>query len=185
MKKTAIILLAIFIMGIGLYFGLKNVILQKMYPKKYSEYVELYAKQYEVNSLLVYAIIQAESNFRADSNSKSGAIGLMQVMLSTAKETAEEIEDIQSVSVEDLYNPQSNIQLGVKYFSLLLKKYQNNIPLALAAYNAGMGNVDRWIEEGILKADGTNIENIPYRETNQYVRKIVNSFQIYQQLYTT
>ena len=72
---------------------------------------------------------------------------------------------------------------GLKYFSILLKQYDNNLGLALAAYNAGMGNVAEWIEKGIIREDGSNLENIPYQETNMYVRKILNNYQIYQKLY--
>ncbi len=64
----------------------------------------------------------------------------------------------------------------------LLEKY-NNYPVALAAYNAGIGNVDEWIQKGIIKKDGSDIENIPYKETNNYVRKIVRDYRIYQDLY--
>ena len=65
---------------------------------------------------------------------------------------------------------------------MLMQKYEN-INLALAAYNAGSGNVDNWIQDGTLKDDGSNIENIPYTETNNYVRKILRDYEIYQKLY--
>lgn len=58
-----------------------------------------------------------------------------------------------------------------------------NFYLAVAAYNAGIGTVDRWIEEGIIKEDGSDIENIPYKETNNYVRKIIRDYEIYEKLY--
>lgn len=176
-------IIVVLILAIALYFTLRDVILKQIYPQTYSEYVYQYAQDYQVDSLLVFAIIKAESNFKLDSSSKSGAIGLMQLVMNTAKEVAEDIEGMDTVTVEDLYNPQINIQLGTKYFSRLLKKYDGNIGLALAAYNAGMGNVDRWIAEGTVQADGSDIENIPYRETNNYVRKILNSYEIYQNLY--
>lgn len=65
----------------------------------------------------------------------------------------------------------------------LLEKYDDNYLIALAAYNAGIGNVDEWIRKGIIKKDGSDIENIPYKETNNYVRKIVRDYKIYQELY--
>lgn len=64
----------------------------------------------------------------------------------------------------------------------MLEKY-NNYPVALAAYNAGIGNVDEWIKKGIIKKDGSDIENIPYKETNNYVRKIIRDYRIYRELY--
>ena len=65
----------------------------------------------------------------------------------------------------------------------MLSHYNETINLALAAYNAGIGNVDRWIKDGIIKEDGSNIENIPYKETNMYVRKILNNYTMYKKIY--
>ena len=65
----------------------------------------------------------------------------------------------------------------------LLARYDNNIAIALAAYNAGIGTVDEWIEKGIINKNGSDIENIPYKETNNYVRKILRDYKIYKELY--
>ena len=73
--------------------------------------------------------------------------------------------------------------LGTTYFAQLLKNYDGNINLSLAAYNAGIGNVTNWIENGIIQADGSDIENIPFKETNNYVRKILRDDRIYRKLY--
>ena len=106
----------------------------------------------------------------------------MQLMESTAVEQAEEVNE-EIIVTESLYNPEVNIKIGTKYYSKLIKKYNNNMLLALAAYNAGIGNVDNWIEQGTIKEDGSDIENIPFKETNNYVRKIVRDYKIYQNLY--
>lgn len=82
----------------------------------------------------------------------------------------------------DLKSPDINIELGTKYFSKLVKYYNGNYNLAIAAYNAGIGTVSKWIENGIIKKDGTDIENIPYKETNNYVRKILKNYKIYKKL---
>lgn len=81
-----------------------------------------------------------------------------------------------------MYNPEKNIALGVKYFADL-KSQLKYTQVALAAYNAGIGNVTKWIENGTIKADGSDIENIPFKETNIYVRKILKDYKIYQKLY--
>ena len=81
-----------------------------------------------------------------------------------------------------LYDPETNIMLGTKYFDKLLTKYNENYYLAIAAYNAGIGNVDNWINKGIIDADASNIENIPYKETNMYVRKTVKAHKVYEEL---
>ncbi len=182
--KIAVISIIIIIILTLLFgvFKVQNIILKKIYPIKYSEYVYKYAEEYNVDPILVFAIIKAESNFNPNVVSSSKAIGLMQLMDSTAEEIARKLE-INFAKGSSLYNPELNIQLGTKYFSNLMKEYNNNYLLALTAYNAGIGNVKRWIEQGIIKEDGSDIENIPYKETNNYVRKIVRDYKIYKELY--
>ena len=91
--------------------------------------------------------------------------------------------NISEIEIETkLLEPQFNIEIGTKYISILINKYKNK-ELALVAYNAGSGNVDNWIQKGILKEDGSDIENVPYKETNNYVRKILQNYKIYTELY--
>lgn len=158
-----------------------DIIMKKLYPLKYSEYVEKYAKEYNIDKYMVYAIIKAESNFNENAKSSSDAIGLMQIMEITAIETARKMD--LEVTEEDLFKPDLNINIGLKYFTYLLNQYDNNYPLAIIAYNAGMGNVDAWIKDGTIKEDGTDIENVPFKETNNYVRKILRDYEIYKGLY--
>ena len=181
-KKILIFLLTIFIIYLILFhvFDLKTVIMKKIYPQKYSEIVNLYAKQNEIDPLLIFAIIKAESNFNPNAKSHSEAIGLMQLMEKTAIEMSNRMEE--TISVQDLYEPEINIKLGTSYFATLMRQYEN-VGLALTAYNAGMGRVAEWIEKGVIKSDGSDLENIPYSETNIYVRKILNDYRIYQELY--
>ena len=175
-------------------FDLKTVIMKQLYPQKYAEYVNQYAEQYDVDPLLIFAMIKVESNFNADAKSSSEARGLMQLMENTATEMVQKVEkqgsniNLQAQEgseinhVQTLYEPETNIQLGTYYFSSLLTQYQN-IGIALAAYNAGMGRVNEWIEKRTILPDGCNLEAIPYRETNMYVRKVLNAYRIYQELY--
>ena len=155
--------------------------MKKLYPLKYSGYVVKYAEEYNMDKYMVYAIIKAESNFDENAKSSSNAIGLMQIMETTALETANKMN--LEVTEEELFKPEINIKIGLKYFTYLLNHYNNNYPLAIIAYNAGMGNVDSWIKNGTIKEDGTDIENVPYKETNNYVRKILRDYEIYKGLY--
>ncbi len=185
MKKKKGIIIAILLLSIIIaifIFKPQNWFMKKIYKLEYSEYVYTYAEENALDPYLVFAIIKAESNFERNIQSKSGAIGLMQLMEATAIEMANEIGE-EVVVKEALYNPEKNIKIGTKYYAFLLKHYEGNSYLALAAYNAGMGNVDKWIAEGTIKDDGSNIENIPYKETNNYVRKIIRDYKIYQNLY--
>ena len=108
----------------------------------------------------------------------------MQIMEETAKDVAQKynIEIDYNNAKQEISNVQNNINIGTKYLSVLLERYQNK-EVALAAYNAGIGNVDNWIEKGIIKADGSDIENVPYKETNNYVRKILRNYKVYKELY--
>ena len=160
--------------------AIRNQILTKVYKLEYTEYVKKYANEYNVDEYLIYAIIKAESNFKQDAVSHRGAKGLMQLMYSTAEDISKRI-DIE-LNEDNILEPDININLGTKYISMLIQKY-NNINLALAAYNAGSGNVDGWIEKGTLKSDGTDIENVPFTETNNYVRKILRDYEIYKNIY--
>ena len=135
---------------------------------------------YNVEENLVFAVIKAESNFDENAVSHREAIGLMQIMEETAKDVAQKynIEIDYNNAKQEISDIQNNINIGTKYLSILLEKYQNK-EVALAAYNAGIGNVDNWIEKGIIKADGSDIENVPYKETNNYVRKILRNYKVY------
>lgn len=108
----------------------------------------------------------------------------MQVMEDTAIEIANDLElQDDDITIDELWDPETNINIGVRYFSDLLRRYDNNTSLALIAYNAGFGNVDKWIAEGIIKLDGSDIENVPFKETNSYVRKILRNYEIYKSIY--
>lgn len=185
MKKIKIIgiilflIIAIAIIAIKI-FRVQDYFWKKVYVQTYAEYVYPYAEEKQVDPLLVFALIKAESNFKADAVSKSNARGLMQLMEATAVDVAKKAGI--SFETEDLYDPETNIRLGIYYFSSLMQKYKN-VTIALTAYNAGSGNVDKWIDNGTIKADGSDAENIPYQETNHYVRKILRDYEIYQRLY--
>lgn len=186
MKKTIrilLILLIIILIFIACFkaFNVEEKIMLYLYPKKYEEYVYKYSNELNIDPLLTFAIIKIESNFDANIESKSGAIGLMQLMERTAQEQAEKLKI--EYTKEMLYTPEMNLKLGLNYFDMLLDYYNQNYVLAFAAYNAGIGNVQKWIKEGTIKEDGSDFENIPYKETNMYVRKIIRTYEIYKELY--
>ena len=182
-NKSVLWIISIVIIIVFLAFN-KNNILKIFYPKKYEEIVSLYAKEYNVDENLIYAVIKAESNFDENAVSNKNALGLMQIMEDTAKDIAKKnnIKVDENNARQDILDINNNINIGTKYLSTLLEKYQNT-ELALAAYNAGTGNVDNWIEKKILNEDGSNIENVPFKETNNYVRIILQSYKIYSEIY--
>lgn len=180
-KKTIILMIIILTIAFVIInsTNINNLIINKLYPKKYSYEVEKYAKEYNVDENLIYAVIKAESNFDENAISRKNAKGLMQLMYDTATEIAKTIN--LEIDEKKILEPDNNINIGTKYLSILISKYQN-IEVALAAYNAGSGNVDSWIANGTIKADGSDIENVPFKETNNYVRKILRDYKIYKKL---
>lgn len=182
-KKLLIVIIIILIVFVFLAC-FKDKILKIIYPKTFKEYVTIYAEEYNVDENLIYALMKAESNFKSKAVSNRGAIGVMQLMEETAVDVANKagIELDENNLQEELLKPEINIRIGTIYIKTLLDEFENK-EVALAAYNAGIGTVNTWIKEGTIKEDGSNIENIPYKETNQYVRKILRDYKIYEELY--
>lgn len=184
MTIIGIVMFALTLIIIFYTSGVTRVAYRLVYKKEYSEYVEKYSKKYNVDENLVYAVMKVESNFNVNAESGKGAVGLMQLMQTTAKDVVKQtdIEVGNSTIKEILLDSESNINIGTKYLSILLKKYKN-VELAITAYNAGIGTVDNWVEKGILKDDGSDVEHIPYLETNTYVRRILRDYKIYENIY--
>ena len=181
--KTLLIFLASIILFFAVYkvLNIEEIILKHLYPIKFKEQVYEYSKELDIDPMLTLAIIKTESNFKEDAVSSSGAIGLMQLMERTAKEQARKLNI--EYSKEILYSSDINLKIGLNYFNTLLDYYNQNYILAFAAYNAGLGNVQKWINDGTIKPDGSDIENIPFKETNMYVRKIIKNYEIYKKIY--
>ena len=183
-NKKVLISVIIVLMIIVFLVVFKDNILKIIYPKTYKEIVSIYAEKYNIDENIIFSVIKVESNFENNAVSHKDALGLMQIMEETAKDVATKYDiniDLNNAK-QEILNVQNNINIGTKYLSVLLAKYQN-IELAVAAYNAGTGTVDKWIEKGVIKADGSDIENIPYKETNNYVRKILRNYNVYEELY--
>src|SRR5215472_8614752 len=138
------------------------------YPLRYAEYVRVHSREHGLDPALVAAVIYQESKFRSDAMSSSGAIGLMQVTPATADGIAIRTHG-SAFRTSDLYNPEINIRYGAWYLSDLFAKYHSE-SLVLAAYNAGQGNVDRWL---------ANNEPIQFSETAAYVSRVEKLRTIY------
>lgn len=176
------IIKTIFILAILILVAylLRKIAIKILYKTDFSEYVEKYSKKYGVEKELIYAVIKVESKFDPNAISKSNAKGLMQIMDSTAKEIAQK-NNIE-LTENNILNPEINIEIGTIYLSQLIEKY-DSIELSVAAYNAGHGNIDKWISQEKIKKDGTDIEKIPFKETNMYVRKVVRDWKIYKKIF--
>ncbi len=153
-----------------------------MYPIAYEEEVKQAAETFKVDPFLILAVVQNESNFRHQQISLKGAQGLMQLMPETAG-WANEKSGLNADPEAYIRDPEANIMIGTWYLSYLLDKYHGNMWLASAAYNAGEGNVDRWLTDGIWDGSEEHIERIPFGETRHYVAKVHYFYHRYQTVY--
>lgn len=153
-----------------------------MYPVKYKEYVLEYSAKYDLDPYLVFAMIKVESNFKPDAMSPRNARGLMQITDKTGKWGAG-ILKLENYTMDSLYNPETNINIGCWYFKSLLKEFWNDMNLALAAYNGGSGNVREWLKDGSLSNTGKSLDRIPFKETESYVKKVDDCLTAYKKLY--
>lgn len=176
----------LFLCCFGVYFLSQTEWVQKdyLYPYPYRETVEHYADIYGVDSSLAAGVIQAESRFRVDVQSHRGAVGLMQLMPDTAEWIAQEVDNDYHCTLAEIQEPETNIRYGIWYLASLQKEFDGNDILALAAYNAGRGNVQDWMTEYGWMSDFASVDAIPYAETREYVSRVLKYQKKYQALYT-
>ena len=152
-----------------------------LYPAGFHEIVSRHTANVGIDEGLTYALIRAESNFLPTARSPVGALGLMQLMPATAKATARSTGD--DLTSPQLTNPEVNIRIGTRHLKDLLISFNGNIVSAVAAYNAGSTPVRRWRKNFPTLQEDEFIENIPYPETREYVKKVLASMEVYRRLY--
>ena len=178
-RKRAVVAIIVCVVLVGLAVALGSLwSLYRAYPYKYQDAIRSNAALYGQDPLFIAAIIRTESSWRPDVESSVGAAGLMQIMPDTGAWIADkngwEFKD------SDLKDGPANIRLGCWYVDYLLRKFGGDKTLMLAAYNAGDNKVKQWVDEGLM-AQG--IDGIPFGETRQFVRKVMDSYEKYQKLY--
>jgi soluble lytic murein transglycosylase len=157
-------------------------VLQSYFILDYKSQIMAYSKNNNLNPALISAVIFTESRFNARAQSQKGALGLMQVMPSTGKWVARQLE-WDRFSKLDLLIPEKNLEVGVWYLAYLKRYFNYNESLALASYNAGHRYVSKWLEERVWDGDLITSEKIPFPETKDYVVRINFYKKIYQYLY--
>lgn len=177
---------ALFILLVSLtaFFVLQFEPVQRkyFYVYPYHDTVMKYAEVYHVDSNLTAAVIKSESKFKHKALSHRGAVGLMQLMPDTAEWIAGQLDD-KNYSLDNLHEPDRNIRYGTWYLAELQREFKGNDVLALAAYNAGRGNVKAWMEENDWSYSFHDIDAIPYKETRDYVRQVLGDRKKYKELY--
>jgi len=175
-RVLTIFITLLILLGAGLsYLAIK-------YPIGYESIIVRYSNEYNVDPYLVASIINVESKYDTNAISNKEARGLMQISPQTGK-WASEVLRIDDYSVDDLFDPEINIKIGTWYLSVLLKEFNGNINLVLAAYNAGSGNVNKWLNNTEYSIDGNSLSNIPFKETEDYLERVKDSYRIYSTVY--
>jgi soluble lytic murein transglycosylase len=174
---AAAVVFAITIVGPVFHHAVKEVVL----PLRHEDIIRQQARAKDLDPALVAGIIYTESRFR-DQTSVAGAKGLMQLTPATAK-FVEHLSGGSTFTVADLSTPQVNISYGTFYLRYLLNRYGGNQALALAAYNGGEGNVDRWVDAARQRGQALSIDAIPFGETRAYVRSVQSAASQYRKSY--
>ena len=168
MKRKVIIIFIVSCVILFFLFFLINLI---VCPKRYKNYVLVYAQEYDLEVPLVYAVIKTESDFDRQAVSRSGALGLMQILPTTAKWIAESLGE--EYDKARMFDAETNIRYGCFYLRYLFDKFGDQ-KAVICAYNAGEGKVLDWIDEG-----GLNDGRIDYGETKRYLKKVSEYYNIY------
>lgn len=144
------------------------------FPMKYNAEIASACGKFDVEKAVVYAIINVESRFRKNTISNKGAVGLMQIMPTTAEDLAGRL----GMEEFDLFDPSDNIVLGTYYIKILAERFEN-LRTALCAYNAGPTNVTAWLEKNEYSDDQKTLKKIPFKETRDYILKFERNFRYY------
>jgi len=154
---------------------------QLSYPRPYSATVEAAAAEFDVDPLLIWAVMREESRYDPEALSYAGARGLMQLMPSTQAWIAEQLdEDIQP---GDAYTPEANIRMGAWFLHFLADYFEGDLDLAIAAYNGGAASVDSWQADPLVSNRDDLLRWIGFGETREYLERVSLSYQVYQELY--
>lgn len=153
-----------------------------LYPIHFENEIRSSAKKYELDPLLIAAIIRVESNFRVDIESHKGAYGLMQLMPNTSDWIIETGKFAPGYR-ELLHDPSVSIELGSWYIQWLNKQFNGNTAAVIAGYNAGQGKVQQWLASGAWDGTLERADQVPYGETRHYIQRVMYYYDKYDKLY--
>ncbi|MGK5093854.1 transglycosylase SLT domain-containing protein [Deltaproteobacteria bacterium TL4] len=152
------------------------------YPKAYWEVVQPAAEKAKISPFLALAIMREESHFRTEALSTTNAMGLMQLMPNTAKQVARR-HHIPLNDPKEAAEIELNIRLGVYYLGHLSKQFHHQLIPIIGSYNAGPGNIKKWLEKYKIEHQDEFVESIPFQETQDYIKRVYTSYQLYKKIY--
>ncbi len=162
--------------------GVSERFWQQAYPLGFFESIETEARRNGIDPFLVAAVIREESGFNPEAISRTGALGLMQVMPYTGEWIATKINQ-EGYEPEHLFHSEMNIRFGTWYLAHLAQKFDGNLYRTAAAYNAGPEAVSKWLSEGSSREDDEFVESIPFRETRFFVKRVLRSYHEYHHIH--
>lgn len=149
-----------------------------LFPIEHYSNIIRCSEKYNLEPELICAVINTESRFDEEAVSNKGASGLMQIMKPTADWAGKEI-GIKNYSYEKIFVPEINIEIGCWYLNKLKNQYNDDIMLVMASYNAGSGNVQKWLNDKSYSENGKELDAIPFEETRKYVERIKINKKVY------
>jgi len=152
-----------------------------LYPLEYEDAILEYSDEFDLSEYIIMGVISSESGFDHAAESHKEAKGLMQLKEETAIWCIENLN--LDVDKEKIFDPTENIHIGCAYLAYLEKMYNGNMTTALAAYNAGLGNVNKWLADPKHSDKDGTLKDIPFEETKKYVQKVKKRADIYRTLY--
>lgn len=155
---------------------------QYAFPVFYEEYIKQTASSYQLDPYLIWSIMREESHFNTYAESRAGARGLMQIIFSTGEWIAQKL-NYKEFEYDLLFQPRFNIELGCWYLKFLQEKFNQNNILMISGYNAGPSITDKWVETIDMSDMDFFVENIPYKETTEHIKKVIRSYLIYKIIY--
>jgi soluble lytic murein transglycosylase len=155
---------------------------ESLFPLPWGEELLARAAPHELDPYLVAGLIRQESEFNPQARSRAGALGLMQIMPATGRGLARRL-GIPSFSTRELYRPELSLRLGTFHLKQVFDRYQNELEISLAAYNAGEHRAAKWLQWGVFDEPGKFVETIPFTETRGYVQSVLRNADVYRRLY--
>lgn len=180
-RLLLVAIIVLLVVAIILAVAVGRLLERRTYRLTYRDEIAKWAKEFQLDPFLVAAVIHCESSNQPQAVSSSGAIGLMQIMPETGEWIAGKLA-ITEYTVTMLEEPAINVRFGCWYLRFLLDRYDKAIEHAVAAYNAGHGNVDTWLKDPALSKDG-KLTEIPFAQTSAYVTKVMRAYEKYEDLY--
>lgn len=174
------------LIALSVYFVTKyrRDLLYAQYPLRYKEEIVRYSEEFGLEPWHLAAVIRCESSFNPKAESNAGARGLMQIMPETGAWLAGKFGEKEAYTDDLLFDVDKNLQYGCWYLRWLKEKFSGDLRTVTAAYHAGQGQVQSWVNSALYSDDGLTVERIPFDSTATYVERVETAYEHYRDMYS-